>query len=261
MGIIIGVAYMFFFSALLVGNDTKYVYIDNDDNIDSVYTKLSEFSSKGTQMTGFKMLVNNSKYADNIRTGRYAVRPGEGAFVVFRHLKNGLQTPVNLVVPSVRTVDRLAAEFSKKLMLDSATIYHALADEATCSKYGYDTATIAAMFIPNTYDIYWNVSTEKLLDRMHKECNKFWNNERTDKAKAMKLTYKDDEYLYIAEGFGTKETGGYSITVNQFYVKDKAMYFDTRLIAPDEGEKVSNQASYPYIVIKTELSEMPVVFE
>ena len=80
-----------------------------------------------------------------------------------------------------------------------------------------------------------------------------------NKAKAMKLTYKDDEYLYIAEGFGTKETGGYSITVNQFYVK--AMYFDTRLIAPDKGEKVSNQASYPYIVIKTELSEMPVVFE
>ena len=81
-----------------------------------------------------------------------------------------------------------------------------------------------------------------------------------NKAKAMKLTYKD-EYLYIAEGFGTKETGGYSITVNQFFVKDKAMYFDTRLIAPDKGEKVSNQASYPYIVIKTELSEMPVVFE
>ena len=50
------------------------------------------------------------------------------------------------------------------------------------------------------------------------------------KAKAMKLTYKDDEYLYIAEGFGTKETGGYSITVNQFYVKDKAMYFDTKLL-------------------------------
>ena len=70
-----------------------------------------------------------------------------------------------------------------------------------------------------------------------------------DVYKRQKLTYKDDEYLYIAEGFGTKETGGYSITVNQFYVKDKAMYFDTRLIAPDKGEKVSNQASYPYICL------------
>ena len=81
------------------------------------------------------------------------------------------------------------------------------------------------------------------------------------KAKAMKLTYKDDEYLYIAEGFGTKETGGYSITVNQFYVKDKAMYFDTKLLAPKEGVTVRRQPSYPYIVIKTELSELPVVFE
>ena len=81
------------------------------------------------------------------------------------------------------------------------------------------------------------------------------------KAKAMKLTYKDDEYLYIAEGFGTKETGGYSITVNQLYVKDKAMYFDTKLLAPKEGEKVSRQPSYPYIVIKTDLSELTVVFE
>ena len=93
LGIIMGAAYMFFFSALLVGNDTKYVYIDNDDTIDSVYTKMSEFSKKGTQMTGFKILVNNSKYADNIRTGRYAVRPGEGSFVVFRHLKNTTSLP------------------------------------------------------------------------------------------------------------------------------------------------------------------------
>ena len=98
-------------------------------------------------------------------------------------------------------------------------------------------------------------------DRMVENTVEFKKQINENKAKAMKLTYKDDEYLYIAEGFGTKETGGYSITVNQFYVKDKAMYFDTRLIAPDKGEKVSNQASYPYIVIKTELSEMPVVFE
>lgn len=101
---------------------------------------------------------------------------------------------------------------------------------------------------------YTVISGDEIPEEFKKQINE-------NKAKAMKLTYKDDEYLYIAEGFGTKETGGYSITVNQFYVKDKAMYFDTRLIAPDKGEKVSNQASYPYIVIKTELSEMPVVFE
>lgn len=184
---ILGAVYYYFFAAMLSGSDTKYVYIDNDDTVDSVYAKLSDVS-KASAMTGFKTIVRHSKYADNIRTGRYAVRPGEGAYIVFRHLKNGLQTPVNLVVPSVRTMDRLAAELSKKLMLDSATIYKALSDEATCQKYGYDTATIAAMFIPNTYDIYWNVTAGKLLDRMQKENRKFWNAERTQKAKAMKLS-------------------------------------------------------------------------
>lgn len=185
--VILAVIYYYFFAAMLPGGDTKYVYIDNDDTVDSVFAKMSDIS-RASAMTGFKTLVRHSSYADNIRTGRYAVRPGEGSFVVFRHLKNGLQTPVSLVVPSVRTMDRLAAEFSKKLMLDSATIYHALADEATCRKYGYDTTTIAAMFIPNTYDIYWNTSTDKLLDRMRDENTKFWTHERIEKAKAMKLS-------------------------------------------------------------------------
>lgn len=108
--------------------------------------------------------------------------------MVFRHLKNGLQTPVSLVVPSVRTMDRLAAELSKRLMMDSTALYKALSDEAVCQKYGYDTATIAALFIPNTYDIYWNVTVDKLLDRMQKENKAFWNAERTKKAQAMKLT-------------------------------------------------------------------------
>ena len=139
-------------------------------------------------MTGFKALVKVSSYADNVRTGRYAVRPGEGSLMVFRHLKNGLQTPVSLVVPSVRTMDRLAAELSKRLMMDSTALYKALTDEAVCQKYGYDTATIAALFIPNTYDIYWNVTVDKLLDRMQKENKAFWNAERTKKAQAMKLT-------------------------------------------------------------------------
>lgn len=185
--VIVAAVYYFFFATMLATSETKYVYIDNDDNVDSVLVKLSAVS-KSNAMTGFKTLVRHSKYSENIRTGRYAVEPGEGAFTVFRHMKNGLQSPVNLVVPSVRTLDRLAAELSKRLMLDSAQIYKALADEATCRKYGYDTTTIAAMFIPNTYDIYWNVSVEKLLDRMKKENNKFWNNERTEKAKNIKMT-------------------------------------------------------------------------
>lgn len=185
--IAIGLVFLYCFSSFSKSSKTQYVYIDEDDNIDSVYNKLRPIANN-IPFQAFHTFTQHSSYAEHIRTGRYAINPGEGALKTWRHLKNGLQSPVNLTVPSVRTMDKLAAELCKKLMLDSATISRALYDEATCEKYGYDTATIACMFIPNTYDIYWNVSLEKLLDRMQKESKKFWNFERTEKAKNMNLT-------------------------------------------------------------------------
>lgn len=181
------VGYLYCFSSFSKSSDTQYVYIDTDDNIDSVYNKVEPIANRFPYQA-FKTLTHHFGYAGHIHTGRYAIHPGEGALKVWRHMKNGLQEPVNLTLPSVRTLNKLSAELSKKLMIDSTSILQALTDEATCEKYGYDTTTIACMFIPNTYDIYWNSSVEKLLDRMKKESEKFWNSDRTQKAKALQLT-------------------------------------------------------------------------
>ena len=185
--IVIGIIYLYCFSSFSKSGNTEYVYIDSDDNIDSVYNKVKPIAN-GIPFQAFHTLTNHSGYAEHIRTGRYAIHPGDGALKIWRHLKNGLQEPVNLTVPSVRTLDKLAGELSKRLMMDSATLYKALTNEEMCKKYGYDTSTIACMFIPNTYDIYWNTSVEKFFDRMQKESKKFWNFERTEKAKNMNLT-------------------------------------------------------------------------
>ena len=185
--IVIGIVYLYCFSSFSKSGNTEYVYIDSDDNIDSVYNKVKPIAN-GIPFQAFHTLTNHSGYAEHIRTGRYAIHPGDGALKTWRHLKNGLQEPVNLTVPSVRTLDKLAGELSKRLMMDSITLYQALTNEEMCKKYGYDTATIACMFIPNTYDIYWNTSVEKFFDRMQKESKKFWNFERTEKAKNMNLT-------------------------------------------------------------------------
>lgn len=72
------------------------------------------------------------------------------------------------MIPSVRTVDDLAGRLSRYLLLDSATISKALHDEEVCEKYGYNTQNISCMFIPNTYQVYWNISMDNLLDRMKK---------------------------------------------------------------------------------------------
>lgn len=185
--VIVGVLYYYFFSSFSTKSTTQFIYIDNNDNIDSVYAKLDPIATTHS-MSGFKTLVRHSSYSDHIITGRYAIRKGEGAFKIFHHLKRGLQSSVSLTIPSVRTLDKLASALSQHLMLDSTEILKALTDESVCEKYGYDTLSIACLFIPETYDIYWNISLDKFLKRMKKENTKFWNFEREQKAKNMGLS-------------------------------------------------------------------------
>ena len=113
---LVGIVYYYFFASFSKTDETQYVYIDDDDNADSVYHKLSDIATIHG-LNAFTIMARHSGYADHVKTGRYAIKPGEGAFVVFRHIKNGMQTPVSLTIPSVRTIGRLSAELAKHLML------------------------------------------------------------------------------------------------------------------------------------------------
>lgn len=79
------------------------------------------------------------------------------------------------------------------------------------------------------------------------------------KADAFKMTYSDNENLYICVGYGQQETGGYSITVDELYLTEEAVYVQTTLLGPDVSEKGNKTPSYPYIVIKTEYLDLPVI--
>lgn len=81
------------------------------------------------------------------------------------------------------------------------------------------------------------------------------------KAGPFKLTYSDQDYLYICIGYGEQATGGYSIAVNELYLTDSAIYVNTELLGPDPSEKSNPTPSYPYIVIKTDYLDQTVVFE
>lgn len=165
-----------------------YIYISDGDNIDTVCSQLDSISSP-LSMAEFKLLSSLYGYSSNIRTGRYAVKHGESTLTVWRHMKNGLQSSVNLTIPEVRTMERLAGFLSKTMMLDSASVADNLRDSLFCARYGYDTCTIAAMFIPNTYNIYWNTSLDKFMERMKKEHERFWESDgRIAKAQALGLT-------------------------------------------------------------------------
>lgn len=185
--VIIGMTYYYFFASFSAKTGTQYVYVDADDNIDSVYSKLEPLATHHG-ICAFKTLSRHSKYPSNIREGRYEVGGSIGTLTLFRHMKNGMQSPVSLTVPSVRTMDKLAAALGEKLMADSAAFEQAFSNDSLIGKLGYDSLTLPALFIPNTYEIYWNISPEKFLERMKKENDNFWTADRKQKARQLGLT-------------------------------------------------------------------------
>ncbi len=81
------------------------------------------------------------------------------------------------------------------------------------------------------------------------------------KAAPFRLTYSNDQGLYIAVGYGEQPTGGYSIEVDDLYLTDNAIVIDTELEGPERGEPTGTEKSYPYIVVLTEYLENPVIFQ
>ena len=182
-----GVMVYYLTGSLSKSDQCEYVYIDDNDNLDSVAAKLSPIAHEQTLLS-FKLISRHVGYSKHIRTGRYAIQPEEGVISVLRKLKNGHQEPVRLTIPESKTTDRLAGVLSRKLMMDSLALSILFKDSSFCAKQGYDTATIVCMFVPDTYEVYWNTPIESLMTRMKKEHDKFWNDSRQEKAAAIGLT-------------------------------------------------------------------------
>ena len=179
--------YYYFFSGFSNSDQTEYVYVDSDDNVDSVLMKLEPVATRHG-MTGFSTLARHAGYADAIHTGRYPVNPGESAFKLLRRLKGGQQEAMHLVMPESRTVEILSGQLSRKLMADSASLLNTFTDAALLQEMGYDTATVMALFVPNTYDVYWDVTPQRLMERMERENKAFWNEKRLTAADTLGLT-------------------------------------------------------------------------
>ena len=188
--ILLGIAgiahiYYYFFAQPFQITDTTYIYIDRDDDVDSVYHKIIEVGNP-KQMHGFESLVRHQGY--NVKTGRYAIKPTDNMRYLHRRLSMGYQTPIKLTVGSVRTLDRIARNTARQLMVDSCEIANILNDTAYISKLGFTPETLPALFIPNTYEVYWNMSAEDFMQRMLKEHKAFWNEKRLKQAEAIGLT-------------------------------------------------------------------------
>jgi UPF0755 protein len=181
------VAYLRLMSQLSKQSQTEYIYIDKDDNVDSVTHKLS-LISEDCPLWMFSKIASHDEYDKKIRTGRYAIGTTENALDIYRKLRGGMQTAIQMRLPEVRTVEMLAKALSTQIMLDSTTLSKAFTDSAFCAKYGYKEETFTSLFIPNTYEVYWDITLERLMTRMQNEHNRYWNDTRLKKAETQGLT-------------------------------------------------------------------------
>ncbi len=169
------------------GAETSYIQVYPEDNTSTVADKVALAEGIGSMMA-FTPLMRYYKYDERIKPGNYAIRPGDSMRDICLRLLSGNQTPVRLVIPSVRTLDRLAGAVGKQLMTDSAAIATILTDHHLIDSLGYTEETFPTLFLPNTYEVYWTMSPKQFIARMKKEHDTFWNTERRKKAQAQGLT-------------------------------------------------------------------------
>ncbi|WP_143959844.1 endolytic transglycosylase MltG [Litoribacter populi] len=139
----------------------------------------------------FSFVAKVRGYQEAIKPGLYEIRPKMSNKDLVALLSSGRQTPVRLTFNNVRTKEDLAEKVTRNLEMEQEEFENLLTDSVYYSKFDLRDETVMSIFIPNTYEVYWNVTPEGLFDRMYKEYEKFWNEERTTKLTQLNLDRKE----------------------------------------------------------------------
>ncbi len=169
--------------------DSRYAYVTIPTG--------SDFSFVNTTLNQMKLLhypkvfesvAKYKEYTQNVRPGRYRVTQEMSINSLINMLKAGRQEPVQVVFNSIRTPSQLAGRIGRQLEADSVDIISLLRDSVFLSGYGIQPREVALLFIPNTYEFFWNTSAKTFVVRMHGESEKFWNKKRVEELQQIGMT-------------------------------------------------------------------------
>ncbi len=136
----------------------------------------------------FDWCAKRKNYSKHVYPGRYIIKKRMSNNHLINMLRAGLQKPVTLTFNNIRYLEQLASRISEQIEADSASIMKLFNNKDFLKEQGFNYATVIAMFIPNSYEFWWNTDALSFFMRMQKEYTKFWDNERLQKAKNMGLT-------------------------------------------------------------------------
>ena len=164
-------------------DDEVYVYVPTDAKYEDVKKIMTPYVEN---MDRFEMVANKRGYTDNVIPGRFLLTKGMNSYALVKTLR--LNSPVKLAFNNQERVENLAGRVGSQIEADSVSLLNSFKDSIFLKENGFNEENVLALFIPNTYEIYWNITAEKFRDKMIKEYRNFWNEERIAKAKAQGLT-------------------------------------------------------------------------
>ncbi|WP_222984412.1 endolytic transglycosylase MltG [Flagellimonas meishanensis] len=165
-------------------NQEAYVHIPSDATFAEVKTMLEPLLKN---MGTFESVASRKGYTSNIKAGKYAIRKGMNNNEIINSLRSN-NIPVKVVFNNQESLANLAGRIAQQIEADSLSLIQALNDPDFLMDQGFDADTKLGMYIPNTYEFYWNTKAQNFRDRMLKEYNNYWNNDRLKKAETMGFT-------------------------------------------------------------------------
>jgi UPF0755 protein len=182
-----GVFYYLRYFGPNVTDKQEYLFIHTGATYEDVY-KIIRDQQVVKDTTTFNWAADNMKYKNRIKPGRYHLKSGMSNRRLINMLASGAQEPVTVAFHNLRLKEEFAGFVSKKIEPDSAAIIGLLDSSKFVEQYGFTTDNVYAVFIPNTYQLYWNTSPEKFFKRMYANYEKFWTPERKQRAAAINLS-------------------------------------------------------------------------
>ena len=170
-----------------ISENQKFLYIKTNSSYDDL---IAEIKKKDilNNVSSFASAAGKMNLPQNLKPGRYRLKKGMNNRTLINLIKAGNQEPVKLKFQNIRKKENFAAYLANNLEADSLSFINLLDSSALITKYGFNQDNIYTMFIPNTYEMYWNISPVDFFERMHKEYEKFWTTERKQKAASLNLS-------------------------------------------------------------------------
>ena len=173
----------------LINAEDKFIIIEENTDFNELIKKL-ENDTLINDILSFSFLSKIMEYQENIKIGAYKVKMNMSNYEMITMLRSGNQTPIKLTFTYARKIEDLAEKITTKLKMSKDDLLNYL-NENINNYSGFKKTDIISIFLPDTYEVYWNISPEKLTNKMYSEYKKFWNEERLSKLDKINLNQKE----------------------------------------------------------------------